>query len=309
MVYITKKTPIARSGDTALGKVLGYLAEALEYLRWENYASVIDFVFPDWFPVNIVQGALIDVCKRVYNDIYQQAYNNGADRGNDLNKQVLGWVEEAKKKALADLDNAKKYIETNLINPIKTKIDKEIMPLVNDAQAKVKAFATDIKTMQDKLAKEIDPAIKNAQASLKTFQDELTKFKTDMTALTNTLSSLDNKVSKELDPKIKSLDDTLKTYGTKINDMNKSLSDFDTKLRGFDTKVSDLTGKIGAFDTKLAELNTKATGIDNKLKDVETKVNELLNKYSSLDGRLRALEGKAPTEGKPLVFEIPSFLK
>lgn len=124
MPYITKRTPSTRPEDTPIGKVMGHLSEILEYLRWEGYAGIVDGLFPiDIFPLDIVQNTLIELCRLLYGLLYQQAYNKGADRGNEINKQIMGWLDDVKNQAFAKVDEAKAYIENNLVKPIERKLE------------------------------------------------------------------------------------------------------------------------------------------------------------------------------------------
>jgi len=123
MPYITKRSPTPRAGDTPIGKVMGYLAELAEYTRWEALATSVDAVFPDWFPLGTVQGLLIAVCDAIYAALYQKAYNSAADRGNEINSQILGWLDDLKLEVQTYIDQARNRLQT-LIDDLDARVKR-----------------------------------------------------------------------------------------------------------------------------------------------------------------------------------------
>jgi hypothetical protein len=104
MVYLTWIEPQPRSGDTPIGKIIGYLQAAHLYMNLEGWAGAIDLIMPNWFPINIVQDALISIVKAIYKANVQGAYDGGADRGNQMNNEILGWVQDLRTQAQNQID-------------------------------------------------------------------------------------------------------------------------------------------------------------------------------------------------------------
>jgi len=217
MPYITKKTPTPRTYDTPIGKMMGHLAEILEWLRWESYATQIDAIFPDWWPLGSVQSFLIDICKACYNALYQKAYDNGADKGNEINNQVMGWVDDAKRKAESMVNDAKNYIETNLIAPIRNQINNQISPALKDAQARINTLKTNVDN----------------------FASRLNTFQTKLNSMDDTLKTFDSK---------------LQSYATRLSSLNKELDNFKAQLTQIQKTLSDYKALIDNLDRRVKAL-------------------------------------------------------
>lgn len=119
--YVTHKAPTPRSGDTLLGKVMGYLSEMLFWADNEGKCSFVDVVVPDWFPINAVQGILWALFKKHYNANYQKQYNRGADQGNKIHNAVFGWIDDATKDVRDRLEA--------MLNDAKSKLQSQISEL------------------------------------------------------------------------------------------------------------------------------------------------------------------------------------
>jgi len=215
MPYITKKTPVARSTDTPLGKIMGYLAELLEYLKWENMALVIDGVFPDYFPFGNVQSWLIDVCRGLYDRIYQGAYNHGADRGNEINSQILGWVDTAKNQAFAKVSEAQDYIQTNLINPIKNQIDTVLTPRINQAMTRLSSIETSVNNAITQV-NQLGTTVTGMDSQVKNFASQIEAQRTKLNEIIETTNSVASRLS-DLQAFVNDLDRRLKAVEGKQN--------------------------------------------------------------------------------------------
>jgi prefoldin subunit 5 len=222
MGYIELKTPTPRSYDTPIGKVMGYLANILEWLRWENYAAQIDAIFPDWWPMGSVQGFLIDICKACYNALYQKAYDNGADKGNEINSQIMGWVDDAKRRAESLVNDAKAYVENNLIAPIRNQINNQITPALNDARAQISKFKSDIDNMANRI-NQFQTSLNSMDGTIKNFDMKLQSFNAKLSDLTRQADNLNAQISQ----------------------INKTISDFKTQIKNLDERVKRLEQKAG----------------------------------------------------------------
>jgi len=213
MPYITKKTPTPRSTDTTLGKVMGYLAELLEYLKWENMALSVDTLFPDVWPLDLVQNLLINVCRGLYDRIYQGAYNRGADKGNEINNQIVGWLDALRSQAFSEIDKAKAYIQTNLINPIKSNIDTYITPKIKEAMSHISTIETNINT-----------AFKN----INTMTSKITGFDSQLKSFARDIESQRNKLNEIVE--------VANNTVAQLRDLENVVNNIDNRLRAVEGK-------------------------------------------------------------------------
>ena len=117
---IAHRTPTPRAGDTPVGKMLGYLSETQTYIKYEGIAEGVRAVWVfDFWPLSEVENALVGIVQWAYDNVFQGSYNAGADRGNEINKEILGWVEGLRNDAMSligKLDRARSDAETWLNN-------------------------------------------------------------------------------------------------------------------------------------------------------------------------------------------------
>jgi hypothetical protein len=102
MVEIAHRNPTPRAGDTPIGKMLGYLSEGQTWLKYEGIAEGVRAVWVlDFFPLSEVENALVGIVQWAYDHAYQLSYNQGADRGNDMTNEIMGWVENLRTEAMS----------------------------------------------------------------------------------------------------------------------------------------------------------------------------------------------------------------
>jgi len=102
MTEIEHKDPEPRKGDTPIGKLMGYLNEYSTYLKYESIAEGIRATWVlDFWPLSLIEDALVGIVQWAYDNVYQNAYNYGADKGNQMNNQIMGWIEDLRQQALA----------------------------------------------------------------------------------------------------------------------------------------------------------------------------------------------------------------
>lgn len=105
MVAITKRTPATRTGDTLIGQIMGYIQEYQTYLNYEMWAEGIRAVWVlDFWPLSAIENALVGIVQWAYNNAFQGAYNAGADKGNQINKEIMGWVDNLRNQAMSLID-------------------------------------------------------------------------------------------------------------------------------------------------------------------------------------------------------------
>lgn len=160
--YVTHKTPTARRDDTLLGKVTGYLSEMLFWADIEGKCRFIDLLIPEWPVIGVLDNIFINIFKRHYEKNYQKQYNRGADQGNKIHSTVFGWIDDTKDMLMGQINEAKKKIETELINPIRAKLRPievrvgQMMYRVADAEKRVKEFQDRINDAFDNLKTHTD---------------------------------------------------------------------------------------------------------------------------------------------------------
>ena len=145
MSYVTHKWPRPRAKDTPLGKIMGYVSELLFWADQEGKCSTVDALWPEVWPIDWVDDVFINIFKDHYNKNYQGQYNRGADQGNKMNKEIMGWLDDLKDKAFAEVDRVKKYIETNLIQPLQTDL--------NRAKNTLKQLGIDVDSLESDIRK------------------------------------------------------------------------------------------------------------------------------------------------------------
>lgn len=104
MVYATHRTPTARSKDMPIGRMMGYMSELQFYMDIEGKCGLIDALWAwEFWPLAGVDDFFINLFKRHYERNYQSVYNQGADRGNEINNQILGWVNDLKSQTFREI--------------------------------------------------------------------------------------------------------------------------------------------------------------------------------------------------------------
>jgi len=97
---IAHRNPTPRAGDTPVGKMIGYLSEVQTWLKYESFAEGVRAVWVlDFFPLSLIEDVLVRIVQWAYDNVYQNSYNAGADQGNQINKEILGWVENLRTEA------------------------------------------------------------------------------------------------------------------------------------------------------------------------------------------------------------------
>jgi len=101
MVEIAHRNPTPRAGDTPIGKMMGYLSETQTFLKYESIAEGVRAVWVlDFWPLSEIENALVGIVQWAYDNVYQASYNSGAERGNEINNEILGWVEGLRNDAM-----------------------------------------------------------------------------------------------------------------------------------------------------------------------------------------------------------------
>jgi len=236
MVYITRRTPSNyrnRHSDWYNGVFrdvvhqIGLVGEALFWLDCEGKCNFVDSLIPDWFPLTEVQKAFISIFKSHYNSKYTQVYDEWALQACKSFEVLEGQINNVLGQIKGQVDEAKAYINNNLINPLKNKINSEVVPAINDALGRVRTA---------------EATIRNAQVSI-------TEALADVANLDRTVASLNTQV---------------KDARTKINEI---ISDFNTKIRNVNEQIRDATSSIGSLNTQIKDFTDKMSTLDQRIRD------------------------------------------
>lgn len=212
MVYITKRYPSPRTYDTSIGKVMGYLAELDFYLEHEQTCLKIASLFSpiNFFPLYYLKDWLINLHRRIYEDNYQKVYDQGADRGNEINRQILGWLDDLKGDAYKKIDDAKRYLY-DLINTVNSKLkilnkdvinfEADINKLIADFNAKVNDAIKKVNSVIDTMNRLSEQARAKFDEFEKSLTDQYNVFKTRFEKHDSYISDLYERV-KDLEAKV-----------------------------------------------------------------------------------------------------------
>jgi len=149
---------------------MGYLNEYSTYLKYESIAEGIRTTWVlDFWPLSLIEDALVGIVQWAYDNVYQSAYNYGADKGNQINNTVLGWVEDAKKELENLISTTKTRIQTELIDPLNAQVQrlKNDLNLAEGKLADLDNTLIDFKSRANGLLRDHESRIKALEAKLR----------------------------------------------------------------------------------------------------------------------------------------------
>lgn len=161
MVHITEQTPThytQRHPDwyngnaSAICHAMGLLAAKEFYLRSESEAAAIDALFPmdSWInPLTWIETFLINVKKTHYANNYLTAYDNSALQGCKFFEKIDPQFAKVVQDLNAKAQQVIAQIESTYINPLRTKINNEIAPMLNSVNSKVASFQNSLASLQN----------------------------------------------------------------------------------------------------------------------------------------------------------------
>jgi len=263
MVYITRKTPSNyrnRHSDWYNGVFrdvvhqIGLVGEALFWLDCEGKCGFVDSLIPDWYPLTEIQKAFISIFKSHYNAKYIDVYDDWCLQGCKTFEVLEGQVNNVLGQIKGQVDEAKAYIQKNLIDPLKNKINNEILPAVNDAVSRVRT----------------------AEATIRDAQVSINEALADVVNLDRTVASLNTQV---------------KDARTKINEV---ISDFNTKIRNVDEQIRDATSSIGSLNSQIKDFTDKMNTLDSRIRDATNIVDGHTIDIKDLWASIQALQRGEP---------------
>jgi len=244
MTKLTKKRYVERYYDTPLGKALGWLAheecfwrceiDADKWLLFVPVINVLGICLTCW-----LREIIIKIFQAHYDSRYQKAYNNGADKGNQMYYTAMGWIDTTKKTL------------TNNINSVKATLDDAI----EQANSKIKTLDKYIADFNNKMSA-FNYKINDATTKVNNMLSELDRFKNDAKAK---FDNFTYNIS-QFDSKLRSYEQTAKTN---FDNFNNTLSAFNSKLKQLESRVRELEVKanIPPSEPSLIERWKRALGL------------------------------------------------
>jgi len=206
----------------ALMDLFGRIYHFLELKRLEAWHSFVDSVFPDYFPFSNLQGLLQTVLDRIYEAMAYRNYVKGCDIGGKISQGFYDMYDDTKKAIDNEVNKMRNYIETEVVDPVKTKADQ---------------IAKDLKTAQNKL-KDMGISIDGFEADVNTMKNNISSFDGSIKSFNNKLSSFDGK---------------LKTLESTANNLKTQLSDAEARLNQYKSLIDNLTSRVEKLEGKQKE--------------------------------------------------------
>jgi len=272
MVYITRRTPTnytERHPDWYKGAFrdvahqIGLVGEILFWLDCEGKASFADSLIPDWYPLTEIQKAIIGLFRGHYASKSTDVYDEWCLQACKSFEVLEGQVNDVLGQIKGQVDEAKAYINNNLINPLKAKINNEVVPAINDALDKVRTAEADIR---------------NAQVSI-----------------TDALADVVN-----LDRSVTSLNTQVNNARTKIDS---AISDFNTKIRNVQTQLNKADYGITYLSKQLKDFTDKMNTLDARIKEATSIVDDHTIDIKDLWDSVQALQRTGAAPPTPFSFE------
>jgi hypothetical protein len=103
---------------------MGDLESVAEYIRWDELYLASNAFDQIPFAGSTLKNIFHSLIQAVYDFLYQGAYNHGADQGNKMNSQILGWIDDLRTEAMNDIQAIQNLDQTfdNWLNNHETRI-------------------------------------------------------------------------------------------------------------------------------------------------------------------------------------------
>lgn len=250
---------------------IGLAAAKRYYMECEAKAIEIDARYPLDFALNPftwIQNYLIAVERASYQRNYILIYEDAAlaackqiERAeavlNEAKQRILDLAEQANRQ----VEDAKKYVENNFINPIKSQL-AQFQPQINQ----IKSNITGISQQANQALAGVTDAYNRAQAALSSAQ--------------NALNSASNAVQQAVSAKNLS-DQASKAASDAQTKIQQAFSDLNAKAQ----QISDLSKKAQQASGEISSLASKAQDAATKLGIHSNQISDLYQRLSSLSGQ------------------------
>jgi len=199
--------------------LFGWAFESAFFFTCDGWCEFIDSVLPDWWPVGDVQNLLISVVKFLYENRSEHNYNTGVSMGLSIVGQVNDTVNWAKAEIQNQVNAMRNTIDTQIIQPVKDRINREIKPALDAAQKEIDTFRSNVST----------------------FNSDLSKMKTDVSSMIAKVDSAAQKAQKvesDLTEKARQLDAQLKNIENRMGNINTFIQNLDSRVKALEGKPS-----------------------------------------------------------------------
>lgn len=208
---------------------IGLIGEYLFWLDCNGKAQFIDSLnpFQDTFPFENIEQWMKNVFKRQYANNYIYVYDEWCLEACKFFEKIEGQVSDLVSRINSEIANAKSYIQRNFIDPLKDRINNEIMPKVNDVVNRIRTAETTIRDAQNQVNEALSDVanLKNAVVDLNT--------------QVNNVRGKFNHVFNE--------------FNTKIDDLNNRLSIADADLASHTDNIKELFERVNALEQRSKE--------------------------------------------------------
>ena len=248
MVYITRQTPSNyrnRHSDWYYGVFrdvvhqIGLVGEALFWLDCEGKCSLVDSLIPDWFPLTEVQKAFISLFKSHYNSKYTQVYDEWALQACKSFEVLEGQVNNVLGQIKGKVDEAKAYIDANLIKPIRDKINNEVLPQLNAVLSRIASAETSVRDILNKVNSELEPMVKDVSSRIKSAETSVRDAQTKINNALSDITKLDSSIT-SLDAKVRNATSQLENFATRLGEADKALRNHEIDIKELFERVRTL---------------------------------------------------------------------
>ena len=201
----------------------------------------MDSLIPDYFPLNIVQSTFISVFRAHYNNKYTEVYDDWCLQACKSFEVLEGQIGNVLGEIKGQVDEAKAYINNNLINPLRAKIN-EILPTVNDAVNRVR----------------------NVEAKIRDAQVNITDALTDVANLDRIVGSLNTQV-KDARTKINA---AISDFNTKMRNVDEQIRDATSSVASLKAQIKGFTDQMNILDARIREATSIVDGHTIDIKDL-----------------------------------------
>lgn len=231
-----------KGGITWIGAMMGSLDHYTFWLKMNGWHDFVGVLIPDFFPVNVVRGALRDIVKAIYTREKQKIFDSGAERGDKLWNQFNNIVKDTKAKIEKAISDARTKIERELINPLKAKIASEIEPRVNDLLSRVKTAESTIKDAENRINEALS-SVTNLENNVASLNQRLNSLKTDI-----------DKTISDFQSKMNNLEMRLGNADTKLSDHAKDLKELFDRVKALEEKISNQGSSLDWFRSQIEKV-------------------------------------------------------
>ncbi len=272
MVYIIRRTPTNYTGrhpDWYKGAFrdvvhqIGLIGEALFWVDCEGKCSFVDSLIPDYFPLNVVQDVFTKIFRNHYNAKYTEVYDDWCLQGCKTFETLEGQISNVLGQIKGKVEEARAYIEANLINPLKDKINSEVVPAINNALLRVRS----------------------AEATIRDAKVSIEEALADVVNLDRTVASLNTQV---------------KDARTKID---AAISNFNAKIRAVDEQIRDATSSVASLNSQIKDFTNRMNLLDARIREATSIVDGHTVDIKDLWASIQALQRGEIAPAKPFSFE------